>query len=75
MSVKIFSATLLICLSPAAASAQSFDQFLVFGPSLLDSGYFKNSGGDQRFANTRANGGAMTPSGGIMNTSWRRVSD
>jgi outer membrane lipase/esterase len=48
--------------------AQTFNQFLVFGPSLLDSGYFKYSGGDAHFTAARANGGALTPSGGIMNT-------
>lgn len=37
------AATLLVstCLM-TPLSAQTFDQFLVFGPSLLDSGYFKN---------------------------------
>src|SRR5690348_8185941 len=50
------------------ASAQSFNQFLVFGASNLDSGYFKLTGGDLHFVNARANGAAMTPSGGIMVT-------
>jgi outer membrane lipase/esterase len=57
-----------LLLSATPASAQSFDQFLVFGPSNLDSGYFKLSGGDQHFVRARANGAAMTPSGGIMVT-------
>jgi outer membrane lipase/esterase len=57
---------LLFSITPA--SAQSFNQFIVFGPSNLDSGYFKISGGDQHFVNARANGAAMTPSGGIMVT-------
>lgn len=54
--------------APSIAHAQSFDQFIVFGPSLLDSGYFKQRGGDFHFTLARANGAAMTPSGGIMNT-------
>jgi outer membrane lipase/esterase len=57
---------LLFSITPA--SAQSFNQFIVFGPSNLDSGYFKTSGGDLHFVNARANGAAMTPSGGIMVT-------
>jgi outer membrane lipase/esterase len=59
---------LALLLSVTPASAQSFNQFLVFGPSNLDSGYFKLSGGDLHFVNARANGAAMTPSGGIMVT-------
>jgi outer membrane lipase/esterase len=59
---------LALLFSTAPASAQSFDQFLVFGPSNLDSGYFKLTGGDLHFVNARANGAAMTPSGGIMVT-------
>lgn len=51
-----------------SASAQTFNQFIVFGPSLLDSGYFKLSGGDLHFTAARAAGASMTPSGGIMNT-------
>jgi outer membrane lipase/esterase len=50
------------------APAQTFNQFLVFGPSNVDSGYFKLTGGDGHFTAARANGGAMTPSGGIMVT-------
>jgi hypothetical protein len=50
------------------ARAQEFNQFLVFGPSLLDSGYFKLQGGDPHFTAARNAGAAMTPSGGIMNT-------
>jgi outer membrane lipase/esterase len=61
-------ALLALLFSTAPASAQSFDQFLVFGPSNLDSGYFKLTGGDLHFVNARANGAAMTPSGGIMVT-------
>ncbi len=64
-----FAAALLAstCLV-TSASAQTFDQMLVFGPSMLDSGYFKNQGGDFHFTAARNAGGAMTPSGGIMNT-------
>ncbi|UGV26312.1 autotransporter domain-containing protein [Rhodopseudomonas boonkerdii] len=51
-----------------SASAQTFNQFIVFGPSLLDSGYFKLNGGDLHFTAARNNGASMTPSGGIMNT-------
>ncbi len=53
---------------PTFANAQDFNQFIVFGPSLLDSGYFKNQGGDLHFSAARNAGAAMTPSGGIMNT-------
>lgn len=42
---------------------------LVFGPSMLDSGYFKLGGeNNPRFTAARAAGASMTPSGGIMNT-------
>jgi outer membrane lipase/esterase len=63
------SAVVLAALSVSTvASAQEFNQFLVFGPSLLDSGYFKLQGGDAHFTSARNAGAAMTPSGGIMNT-------
>lgn len=67
MFIRLLIAGIFLSLvSPV--SAQNFNQFLVFGPSLLDSGYFKYSGGDAHFTAARANGGAMTPSAGIMNT-------
>jgi len=65
---SFFTALLSIGFFANPASAQSFNQFLVFGASNLDSGYFKLTGGDLHFVNARANGAAMTPSGGIMVT-------
>lgn len=54
--------------SPAAA--QSFNQFVGFGDSTIDSGYFRyvdrQNGTEPRYALARANGGAITPSAGLM---------
>ncbi|WP_424630838.1 autotransporter outer membrane beta-barrel domain-containing protein [Bradyrhizobium sp. SYSU BS000235] len=55
----------------SSAKAQTFDQFIGIGPSNIDSGYFKyNNQGDFHFAAARANGGAMTPSTGLMNSDF-----
>jgi outer membrane lipase/esterase len=64
-----FASILLI--SPA--SAQNFTQFIGFGDSQLDSGYFRYAPGENpaqlaRITTALANGGAITPSGGIMNS-------
>src|ERR1700694_971330 len=67
MFIRLLAAGIFLAVA-SPVFAQTFNQFLVFGPSLLDSGYFKYSGGDAHFTAARANGGALTPSGGIMNT-------
>jgi outer membrane lipase/esterase len=61
----------IFLISPA--SAQSFTQFIGFGDSQLDSGYFRYAPGENpaqlsRITTALANGGAITPSGGIMNS-------
>jgi outer membrane lipase/esterase len=56
------------------ASAQTFNQFLAFGDSTLDSGYFRytprGNAQEPRYAAARAAGGSITPSSGIMNTQF-----
>jgi outer membrane lipase/esterase len=70
MIFRASAGALLLASTSVCASAQSFNQFLVFGPSNLDSGYFKTSGGDNHFTVARANGAAMTPSAGLMVTDF-----
>ncbi len=54
------------------AFGQGFNQFVGFGDSTIDSGYFRyvsrGTPQEPRYVNARANGGAITPSGGSMNS-------
>jgi outer membrane lipase/esterase len=70
--VLIASISTIVLFSPVRA--QSFDQFIGFGDSTIDSGYFRyvsrGTAQEARYANARANGGAITPSGGLMNSDY-----
>lgn len=61
-----------------SVQAQTFNQLVAFGDSSLDSGYFRyvssGWGAEPRFVTARANGGAITPSAGLMNTDFLAAS-
>ena len=78
MKVNVFLAVPAALLLSTAAQAQAFNQFIGFGDSSLDSGYFRyvsrGNGAEPRYATARANGGSITPSAGLMNTDFLAAS-
>lgn len=78
MRFTVFFATSVVFLVTTAVQAQTFNQLIGFGDSTLDSGYFRyanrGNANEPRFATARANGGAMTPSAGLMNTDFLAAS-
>jgi outer membrane lipase/esterase len=72
--LRRFGYVVLLSASVQPAIAQNFNQFIGFGDSTIDTGYFNNASTgspakNSVLANARANGGTGTPVGvGIMNT-------
>lgn len=74
MTSSLRLALLASTLLTGTASAQTFNQFVGFGDSSIDSGYFKYTARgnplEPRFQAARENGGAITPSAGMMNSQY-----
>jgi outer membrane lipase/esterase len=72
--MRTIAAVALSTILAGPAAAQSFNQFLGFGDSSIDSGYFKytnrENGTEPRYVTARANGGSITPSAGLMNSQY-----
>lgn len=75
LRIALLASTVLAsAIAVTPASAQTFTQFIGFGDSSIDSGYFKyvarGNGAEPRFEAARQNGGTITPSAGMMNSQY-----